>query len=116
MASIVFAPIIFAFGAIPGNEDMISHWFKVLAARVLSIPAMFFMISLAYRIPLYAFTTGYGGNNYLGFSGTIFAELLGSAQNALIWLITPFIMFMLLAQTLSVPKKIEEMILGKPKR
>ena len=116
LGSIVFAPIRFALGAIPGNESNTIDWFKLLAARVLSIPAMFFMISLAYRIPLYAFVTGFGGTNFLGFSGTFIAGILGSAQNSLMWTIAPFIMLMLLGQTLSIPKKVEEMFMGPPQR
>jgi len=50
LLAIVFAPIQFAISAIPGQEEQISKWFKQMIARVLAIPAMLFMVGLAWYI------------------------------------------------------------------
>ena len=40
LALVVIAPLQFAWGSIPGNEDSIMNWFKAMAVAVLSIPAV----------------------------------------------------------------------------
>ena len=50
LLAIILAPLQFAMSAIPGQEHMIQDWFKQMIARVLAIPAMFFLIGLAWYI------------------------------------------------------------------
>ena len=116
LGSVVFSPLIFAWGAIPGNDAATINWFKGMVAKLLSVVGMYFLLKLSEFIPRYAFYSGLFGPNITSFSGGMIADFFkGSLQVYLIMLMTPFISMMLCIQALSVPKKIETWILG-PKR
>lgn len=53
---VIFAPLAFLWGALPGQEDTITNWFKSFAVNVLSFPVIYFMVNLA----------NYIGNESLG--------------------------------------------------
>jgi len=44
---VIFAPLAFLWGALPGQEDTITGWFKSFAVNVLTFPVIYFMVSLA---------------------------------------------------------------------
>ncbi|MDA1337903.1 MAG: hypothetical protein O2871_00910 [bacterium] len=48
----VMAPIILLFGAIPGQGNFISHWFKGIIANVLALPLMYMVIKIGIMIML----------------------------------------------------------------
>ncbi|MCA9308725.1 hypothetical protein KC980_04380, partial [candidate division WWE3 bacterium] len=107
MGSIVMAPLTFAWGTIPGNEKVITDWFKLLGARVLAIPAMFFVLSISNFLVLVAFTKG------LSTLGTVNYEVgEGLKEIAAIWMV-PFIAVSIMIGALRIPKKLENSFLGK---
>jgi hypothetical protein len=114
LGSVVFSPLIFAWGAIPGNDAATINWFKGMFAKLLSVVGMYFLLKLSEFIPRYAFYSGLFGPNITSFSGGMIADFFkGSLQIYLIMLMTPFISMMLCIQALSVPKKVEGWILGQ---
>jgi len=44
---VVFAPFVFAWGALPGQEDTTTRWFKSFAVNVLSFPVIYLLINFA---------------------------------------------------------------------
>lgn len=56
LIQIVMAPIQFAISSIPGQEHLVGDWFKGMAVKAVSIPAIMFMISLAWYFPNEFFT------------------------------------------------------------
>lgn len=102
--SIVFSPIIFALGAIPGNESMTSNWFKQALVSVLSYAGMFAYINVVLLIVLLMLLAP---TNYLSVSG-----VLGSIFGALLG---PIIIIFGLIQALKVPGKVSALIMGDPK-
>ncbi len=46
--NIIFSPLQFALGALPGKESATLDWFKNMAVDVISVPAMFFMLTLGF--------------------------------------------------------------------
>ena len=114
LGSVVFSPLIFAWGAIPGNDAATINWFKGMVAKLLSVVGMYFLLKLSEFIPRYALYSGLFGPNITSFSGGMIADFFkGSLQIYLIMLMTPFISMMLCIQALSVPKKVEGWILGQ---
>jgi hypothetical protein len=114
LGSVVFSPLIFAWGAIPGNDAATINWFKGMVAKLISVVGMYFLLKLSEFIPRYAFYSGLFGPNITSFSGGMIADFFkGSLQIYLIMLMTPFISMMLCIQALSVPKKVEGWILGQ---
>lgn len=47
---VIFAPLVFLAGAIPGRTGVITGWFKGVLVNVLSFPAIYFLINLALYI------------------------------------------------------------------
>jgi hypothetical protein len=114
LGSVVFSPLIFAWGAIPGNDAATINWFKSMVAKLISVVGMYFLLKLSEFVPRYAFYSGLFGPNITSFSGGMIADFFkGSLQIYLIMLMTPFISMMLCIQALSVPKKVEGWILGQ---
>jgi hypothetical protein len=114
LGSVVFSPLIFAWGAIPGNDAATINWFKGMVAKLISVVGMYFLLKLSEFIPRYAIYSGFFGPNITSFSGGMIADFFkGSLQIYLIMLMTPFISMMLCIQALSVPKKVEGWILGQ---
>jgi hypothetical protein len=48
----VMAPMILLFGAIPGQSNFISHWFKGIIANVLALPLMYMVIKIGIMLML----------------------------------------------------------------
>lgn len=46
----VFAPLAFLWGALPGQEDTTSKWFKSFIVNVLTLPAVFLIVNIAYWV------------------------------------------------------------------
>lgn len=44
---VIFAPLAFLWGALPGQEDTITGWFKSFAVNVLCFPVIYLMVNLA---------------------------------------------------------------------
>jgi len=44
---VVFAPLVFAWGALPGQEETTGKWFKSFAVNVLCFPAIYFIVNLS---------------------------------------------------------------------
>lgn len=115
LAMIVFAPVQFAIGTIPGNESMIRNWFKLLAARVITVPAMYFVISLAALVILQALGVGGTPIDFLP-SRTPVIGWVGPVLNDFVTvLFIPSISMMILLASIRVPKKIENFVMGDPK-
>jgi len=104
LISIVTAPLTFVLGSIPGNEKMIVDWFKLLGARLLAIPAMFTLIAST-ELFLRAIINGQVNTSGL-------TAVWGAMQNFVLWIMAPFICISLLSIAISVPKKIEDLIMG----
>lgn len=46
-AQVIFAPLAFAWGTLPGQEETITKWFKSFAVNVLTFPIIYFLVNLA---------------------------------------------------------------------
>lgn len=111
LGSIIFAPITFAWSAIPGNEKLTADWFKKLGAKIFAIPAMYFYISLA----LFVVKAAWLGNLHIDASFDTWYDVGSVVENFLIWIFVPFISMMLLIQSLTIPSKIEKAFMGDKK-
>ena len=109
LISIVTAPFTFALGAIPGNEDMVTNWFKLLAARIVGVTAMWTVFAMQAFILAYMMANGGKDNSIWETSG-------GELTQLLVAVLGPVISLMLLTASLSMPKKIEELFVGAPKK
>ncbi|MEZ6255452.1 MAG: hypothetical protein R3B92_01600 [Patescibacteria group bacterium] len=107
MGSIVMAPLTFAWGTIPGNEKVITDWFKLLGARILAIPAMYFVLSLSNFIVLVAFSKG------LQTLGRVDYEVGEGFKTVAAQLMIPFIAVSIMVGAIRIPKKLENSFLGK---
>lgn len=103
--SIIIAPLIFTFGAIPGNEEQTIKWFKRFAANVISIPAMWFVCSLSWKLTWTAILNLLDDSQSFVFGGGV-----------LMLLIVPFFLLFGLNFARQVPDKIEAAIVGDPKK
>ncbi|MBI2414752.1 hypothetical protein HYV31_02845 [candidate division WWE3 bacterium] len=112
MAS-VSAPLTFAWGSIPGNEEKISDWFKYFLANMLALPAMALTLEVGnyilYKIVvenvIEIFTMQVNAQSNI----FVFFDALGSF---LFGIIMGFAIFF---QALKMPKIIEEAFLGEQK-
>jgi len=109
LISIVAAPFTFALGAIPGNEDMVTNWFKIIAARIVGVAAMWTVFSMQAFVLAFMITNAGNGSGIWSGTGGDWQELLN-------YLLGPIISIMLLTASLSMPKKIEELFVGAPKK
>lgn len=100
--SIVFAPIQFALGAIPGNESTMQNWFKKAISYVAGYVALFAVVSI---VNLLILTT----------AGQFGASLTGTGASILIVIFTPVFLIFGYIQALKTPKKIESLIMGEQK-
>lgn len=62
--SIIFAPILLLFNALPGSQNSVGNWLKGLLAKVLVFPATFAMIAMAAVIKGYEYKSFWGGNAF----------------------------------------------------
>ncbi|MBU0649901.1 hypothetical protein KJ605_01625 [Patescibacteria group bacterium] len=101
--SIIFAPISFALSAIPGNEGMMSNWFKQALVNVLSYVGMFTFLNVGVLIirEITRAPSAFNGTNVAGFFVVI---------------LLPGIFIWILLQTLKVPGKIQTFIMGDPRK
>ena len=110
LVSIIVAPIQFTLGVLPGKENFTLDWFKSIIADVLSAPAMFLMISIAWLFGYVSFTGTVVDWNTAGGS---FGEDLSRLFSALF---TPMIMLFCLMTALKMPGKVQKIIMGDKKR
>lgn len=118
LIQIIIAPIQFAIAAIPGQEHLISDWFKQMIAKVLAIPAIIFMTVLAW----YLLARPFIDINFLTDfvcvpqSFTVATSLFSYARGgiSLVWslIALPIMAIMVMFVGLGADKKIEEFILG----
>jgi hypothetical protein len=52
MLGVLSGPLVFALGAIPGNEARVTTWFKQQLAYALGVGAIFFLMNFAINLPL----------------------------------------------------------------
>lgn len=103
LISIIGAPIIFTYGAIPGKGEVTTNWFKKMGVNVLSLFAIYLSIGLTHAAISVLFASISNQQNFLtGF----FAALIG---NFLLY----FIAIYGYNYARKVPNKIEDAILGK---
>lgn len=118
MLAIMFAPLQFAIAAIPGQEGLIQNWFKQMIARVLSIPAIFFMISLAWYFiiapfenPAFFSSILLNTRNPLGVAGSVILGGPGVSQLITLMML-PILSIMTMFFALKADKAIEGFVMG----
>jgi len=111
LLNIIVAPIQFTLGVLPGKESATLDWFKNMAADVLSAPAMFLMMSIAWVFGYVSFagalvdlSTMDPSNDGLGISRIITSFF------------TPVVMIFCLITALKMPGKVQKMIMGDKRR
>lgn len=110
--SIVFSPVQFALGAIPGNEGLTSKWFKRVFAYVAGYVGIFVMITIVEVTYIIIFTTtSIYGTRYL-----IMIPNAAAAPTILTILIMPFFLIFGYIQAIKVPSRIEAFLLGEKSR
>jgi len=102
LISIITAPITFAIGAIPGNEDKTIDWFKQMASYGLGIFAIAVSIKLVHMFGVTAIRDSYTANPFAGVMFAVFGFL--------------FIFVYGYVFAIKVPEKIERAIMGPKKR
>lgn len=65
---VIFAPLAFLWGALPGQEDTITSWFKGFVVNVLTFPVIYLMVSLANYIAEFTKTSAMPMPDDLGWS------------------------------------------------
>jgi len=120
LLAIIVAPLQFAMGAIPGKEDQTMKWFKNTIAHVLSMPAMFFMIMLAWYILYKALFLDAFSNMTTDTdpATAVMSFVRGSiVSRQFTMLFAPIMMIFCLASSLKMPGMVQNWILGpKAKR
>jgi hypothetical protein len=118
MLAIMFAPIQFAIAAIPGQEGVIQNWFKQMIARVLSIPAIFFMVALAWYFLAVPFQDSHFFSSILlnsrspvGIAGSVILGGPGVSQ-LLTLMMLPILSLMTMFFALKADKAVEGFIMG----
>lgn len=116
LMQIVIAPIQFALAAVPGQEHLITDWFKQIIAKVLGVPAIIFIINFAWYILLKPFIDPDTYRNIF-FSNTniatgFFQFARGSASLAMSFIALPLMSVIVMFYSFKADKKIEEFILG----
>lgn len=117
------APFELAVGILPGKEDAFQMFFKKLAVAVISFPSMYAMIALAVVVAVKTLTSNFTvtallpGSSAPGTTSHIgnIVTLVG-AFSGLDTLMPLIFIFGLLIGSMEVPKKVEEFIVGPPKR
>src|SRR3989338_4257617 len=104
MATIT-SPFTFAVGSIPGKEQMITDWFKLMSESFISVFAMYFSLALSGFVLHYLLVNPASSTGNLNL-GALFIALI----------LTPFIIIVILGTAIGMPKKVEEMFMGPPKR
>ncbi len=111
LLNIIVAPIQFTLGVLPGKESATLDWFKNMAADVLSAPAMFLMMSIAWVF------------GYVSFAGalvdlsTMDPSNVGLGISRIITsFFTPTVMIFCLITALKMPGKVQKMIMGDKRR
>jgi hypothetical protein len=107
IASTVTAPLLFAIGAIPGNEDKISNWFKQMLAWGLGIAGINITLNL---VQLFVVTIINSGGVTLGGAFPALSGALYAIFGGLFLFIFGF------GFASKVPDQIQNGIMGKPKR
>jgi hypothetical protein len=102
LISIITAPITFAIGAIPGNEDKTVEWFKQMASYGLGIFAISVSIKLVHMFGITAIRDSFNADQFAGVMFAIFGFL--------------FIFVYGYVFAIKVPEKIERAIMGPKKR
>ncbi len=69
---VIFAPFVFAWGALPGQEDTTTRWFKSFAVNVLCFPVIYLLINFATYIAEKSMTVPMPMPEDLGW-GTVFS-------------------------------------------
>src|SRR3989344_7084788 len=104
MATIT-APFTFAIGTIPGKEEVVTNWFKLMFARALSVFAMYTTLALSGLVLHYLIANPFSGGGIWDLGNLL-----------IMWVMTPFIIIVILGTAIGMPKKVEEMFMGPPKR
>ena len=104
MATIT-APFTFAIGTIPGKEEVVTNWFKLMFARALSVFAMYTTLALSGLVLHYLIANPFSGGGIWDLGNLL-----------IMWIMTPFIIIVILGTAIGMPKKVEEMFMGPPKR
>ena len=121
MLAIILAPIQFAVSAIPGQENLIQDWFKKMIARVLAIPAMFFLVGLAWYMLIAPFLDVDNLFSMLITSNASIAEvglsfLRAASSRMITLLLLPLMTIFTMFTALKADKAVENFIIGSEKK
>jgi hypothetical protein len=121
LIQIIIAPIQFAMAAIPGQEHLIQDWFKGMISKVLAIPAIFFMVALAWYWLVAVFTSPVSldevvltPNPFL--TGISIFRSQAATSHLLTLIMLPIMMIMTLFMSFKADKMVEGFIMGKDKK
>ena len=106
LVATVTAPLVFALGAIPGNQNTTMNWFKQYASYAISLPAIAFIAGLIYKL-IWDISLNTIAN---------FDALGGWGLGILAGIALPIITYYGFTIALSVPEKIDEMFGIKGKK
>jgi hypothetical protein len=106
---IVLSPVSFVYSAIPGNDAVITGWFKKMLAYALSFCALSALPPLVIWIAL-SIMVNMAPTTALGFVGSILTG--GAAMGVLAGAVVSYVGF---SMTLKLPAQIEETLTGKKK-
>lgn len=121
LVGVITAPIQFAWGAIPGNEESITNWFKTLAVNVLTIPVVTAGIAIGLAVAWSALATnacatpaflGAGGIGGV-FSSNGTGTVIG---NQIVSMAVPIMVMAVFVWANGLPQKLEEALLGDKKK
>ena len=120
LVAIVVAPLQFAVAAVPGNENLIADWFKKMIAKVVSIPAMFVLIGIAWYLIIAPFTdvnifaSIMFKPSLLGVTVVPAISFIRAANSRVLTLVMlPLMTIAVLMMAVKAPKQVEEFITGE---
>jgi hypothetical protein len=112
IAATVSSPLTFAWGAIPGNEESITNWFKYFLANMLALPAMVLTMEIGNFIIntliIQSVASSFGEPSMGANNPAVIMDAMGG------YILGGILGYYMLFMALKMPKMIEEGLLGEP--
>jgi hypothetical protein len=110
---VIIAPLQFAWGSIPGNEDAIISWFKAIAANILAVPAVTAGLSLGLYFAWSSLTDEALRAQSAGVAGPAASEWFSAGVSGWENVLVPIMVIGIFIMASKFPNKLKEAIMEK---
>jgi hypothetical protein len=110
---VVIAPLQFAWGSIPGNEEAIKSWFKAMAVATLSIPAVTAGLSFGLYFAWVSARQSAIESSKAAIVGPFASEWFNAGVSGWTTLLTPIMVIGIFMYAAKLPDKIKEAVMEK---